>query len=53
VAEQLGTVLLGQVPLIADIRAGGDSGRPITVGAPASAAATAAAATVVNMLKSI
>lgn len=39
VAEQLGTVLLGQVPLIADIRAGGDSGRPITVGAPASAAA--------------
>jgi hypothetical protein len=38
-AEQLGTVLLGQVPLIADIRAGGDSGRPDHRRRPASAAA--------------
>jgi ATP-binding protein involved in chromosome partitioning len=35
-AEMLGTTLLGQVPLFADIRAGGDSGLPITVGAPGS-----------------
>lgn len=35
-AEKLGTSLLGQVPLVADIRAGGDSGLPIVVGAPES-----------------
>ena len=34
-AELLGTSLLGQVPLFADIRAGGDSGQPVTVSAPA------------------
>jgi len=34
IAELLGTTLLGQVPLFADIRAGGDSGVPITVGSP-------------------
>lgn len=39
VAEKLGTTLLGQVPLIAEIRAGGDSGIPIVVGAPQSPAA--------------
>lgn len=38
-AEKLGTVLLGQVPLIPEIRAGGDSGRPIVVEAPQGAAA--------------
>lgn len=38
-AEKLGTTLLGQVPLIPEIRAGGDSGTPIVVGAPQSAAA--------------
>lgn len=38
-AEKLGTDLLGQVPLIPDIRAGGDTGVPIVVGAPQSAAA--------------
>jgi ATP-binding protein involved in chromosome partitioning len=38
-AEKLGTVLLGQVPLIPEIRAGGDSGTPIVVSAPQSAAA--------------
>lgn len=38
-AESLGTILLGQVPLIPEIRAGGDSGRPVTVAAPDSLAA--------------
>jgi ATP-binding protein involved in chromosome partitioning len=35
-AESLGTGLLGQVPLFPEIRSGGDSGKPITVHAPAS-----------------
>lgn len=38
-ADKLGTVLLGQVPLIPEIRAGGDSGVPIVVSAPQSLAA--------------
>ena len=38
-AERLGTTLLGQVPLIPEIRAGGDTGNPIVVAAPQSAAA--------------
>lgn len=38
-AEKLGTTLLGQVPLIPEIRAGGDSGEPLVVSAPQSAAA--------------
>ncbi|HVS52785.1 MAG TPA: P-loop NTPase [Opitutaceae bacterium] len=38
-AEKLGTVLLGQVPLIPEIRAGGDAGEPVVVSAPQSAAA--------------
>lgn len=38
-AEKLGTTLLGQVPLIPEIRAGGDRGVPIVVEAPQSAAA--------------
>jgi ATP-binding protein involved in chromosome partitioning len=33
-AERLGTTLLGQVPLIAAIREGGDSGRPAVVADP-------------------
>ena len=37
-AERLGTSLLGQVPLIPEIRAGGDAGEPIVVSAPASLA---------------
>jgi ATP-binding protein involved in chromosome partitioning len=37
-AEKLGTTLLGQVPLIPEIRAGGDSGTPIVVAAPDSLA---------------
>jgi ATP-binding protein involved in chromosome partitioning len=39
-AEKLGTTLLGQVPLIPAIRAGGDSGEPVVVSAPESPAAT-------------
>ena len=35
-AEQLGTSLLGQVPLFPEIRAGGDSGEPIVVSSPTS-----------------
>ncbi len=37
-AERLGTVLLGQVPLIPEIRAGGDTGVPTVVAAPHGAA---------------
>lgn len=33
-AESLGTVLLGQVPLYPDIRAGGDCGMPVVVNQP-------------------
>lgn len=39
-AARLGTVLLGQVPLLPEIREGGDRGIPITVSAPQSAAAS-------------
>ena len=35
-AELLGTGLLGQVPLFPEIRAGGDTGHPVTVNAPDS-----------------
>jgi ATP-binding protein involved in chromosome partitioning len=38
-AERLGTVLLGQVPLVPAIREGGDKGMPIVVGEPDSPAA--------------
>ncbi len=37
-AERLGTTLLGQVPLIPEIREGGDSGLPIVVKTPDGAA---------------
>lgn len=33
-AESLGTVLLGQVPLVPEIRAGGDTGVPLVVSSP-------------------
>jgi ATP-binding protein involved in chromosome partitioning len=39
-ADALGTTLLGQVPLQMEIRIGGDTGTPIVVSAPQSAAAT-------------
>ena len=38
-AERLGTVLLGQVPLIPAIREGGDAGMPVVVSEPRSPAA--------------
>jgi ATP-binding protein involved in chromosome partitioning len=38
-AASLGTVLLGQVPLVEEIRACGDSGLPIVIGSPESEAA--------------
>lgn len=37
-AERLGTVMLGHVPLMPEIRAGGDQGRPIVVQQPESQA---------------
>uniref|UniRef100_UPI00404A94FE Mrp/NBP35 family ATP-binding protein n=1 Tax=Cephaloticoccus sp. TaxID=1985742 RepID=UPI00404A94FE len=37
-AEKLGTVLLGQVPLVPEIREGGDLGQPIVVRQPANMA---------------
>jgi len=39
-AERLGTTLLGQVPLIPEIREGGDAGEPIVVSEPAGTAAS-------------
>jgi ATP-binding protein involved in chromosome partitioning len=39
IAEKLGTTLLGQVPLIPEIREGGDTGTPIVVKAPDGSAA--------------
>jgi ATP-binding protein involved in chromosome partitioning len=36
IAESLGTVLLGQVPLYPEIRAGGDCGLPLVVNSPES-----------------
>ncbi|MDB6092886.1 MAG: ATPase-like, ParA/MinD [Verrucomicrobia bacterium] len=38
-AEKLGTTLLGQVPLLSEIREGGDSGMPVVVKSPESPAA--------------
>ena len=43
-ADSLGVPLLGQVPLVSALRAGGDAGRPITVTEPDSEAARAFAA---------
>ncbi len=40
-ADALGTVLLGQVPLLPEIRAGGDAGKPAVVSEPGAAAAEA------------
>jgi ATP-binding protein involved in chromosome partitioning len=43
-ADTLGVPLLGQVPLVSELRVGGDVGRPITVTEPDSEAARAFAA---------
>lgn len=37
-ADSLGTTLLGQVPLVSDIRAGGDAGKPLVVSQPSAPA---------------
>jgi ATP-binding protein involved in chromosome partitioning len=39
IADALGTTLLGQVPLIPEIRAGGDAGSPVVVSTPQGEAA--------------
>jgi ATP-binding protein involved in chromosome partitioning len=38
-AEKLGVPFLGEIPIDPTVRAGGDSGRPITIAAPTSPAA--------------
>ncbi len=43
-AERLGVPLLGQVPLVPELRQGGDAGRPVTVSDPDGEAARAFAA---------
>jgi ATP-binding protein involved in chromosome partitioning len=40
-AAKLGVPFLGAVPLLMDVRAAGDAGMPVVVGAPGSAAAVA------------
>ncbi|HXA13993.1 MAG TPA: Mrp/NBP35 family ATP-binding protein [Opitutaceae bacterium] len=49
-ADGLGTSLLGQVPLIPEIRAGGDAGAPLVVSAPQGEAAEAFRAIALAML---
>src|SRR3546814_11007075 len=44
-AERLGAPLLGQVPLVRELRSGGDTGRPIVLTEPDRAAPAAFAAT--------
>ncbi len=43
-ADELGVPLLGQVPLVPELREGGDTGRPVTVSDPGGEAAGAFAA---------
>src|SRR3546814_14956553 len=43
-AERLGAPLLGQVPLVRELRSGGDNGRPIVLTEPDGEAAAAFAA---------
>jgi ATP-binding protein involved in chromosome partitioning len=52
-AEKLGTVLLGQVPLVPAIREGGDQGTPIVVGAPQSEAAAVFRGMAENLLRTL
>ena len=52
-AEKLGTVLLGQVPLVPAIREGGDQGNPIVVGAPHSEAAAVFRSMAENLLRTL
>ncbi|MDQ2754523.1 MAG: Mrp/NBP35 family ATP-binding protein [Actinomycetota bacterium] len=50
-AAELGVPLLGQVPLVPALRAGGDSGQPITVSEPEGEAAAAFAAIATSLVK--
>jgi ATP-binding protein involved in chromosome partitioning len=50
-AERLGTVLLGQVPLLPQIREGGDRGTPVVVADPDGAAAAVFRAQAEALLK--
>ena len=53
-ADSLGTVLLGQVPLIPEVRAAGDAGAPLVATEPAGEAAkhfTAIAAELLSRLE--
>ncbi len=52
-AEKLGTVLLGQVPLVPAIREGGDQGNPIVIGAPQSEAAAVFRTMAENLLRAL
>ena len=52
-AEALGTVLLGQVPLVEEIRICGDSGQPIVVGSPDGEVATIFKNIAANLLRQL
>jgi ATP-binding protein involved in chromosome partitioning len=52
-AEALGTILLGQVPLYPEIRAGGDCGLPVVVNAPESKPALVFRDIAANLLKKL
>ena len=52
-ADSLGTILLGKVPLVANIRSGGDEGRPVVVTDPRSPAAQVFADIGENLLKQV
>ncbi|HUR77794.1 MAG TPA: P-loop NTPase, partial [Acidimicrobiales bacterium] len=40
-ADDVGAPLLGQIPLVAELRAGGDTGEPVTISNPDGEAAAA------------
>jgi ATP-binding protein involved in chromosome partitioning len=52
-AEALGTVLLGQVPLVEEIRICGDSGQPIVVSSPDGEVATIFKGIAANLLRQL
>ena len=52
-AEHLGTALIGQVPLVQEIREAGDRGEPIVVSAPNSPAAEVFRDIAENLLKQL
>ena len=52
-ASELGVPLLGEIPLAPPVREGGDTGRPIVVADPASAAAKAFVATAERIVEAL